>query len=186
MSRHPQLQRDEHLIVSITPTPWGLTAPFLSVLLALGLVTEGAMHLHVIHQYEPVGLAILVGPPLLVLATRLWRWRSHKIHVTSEQLITEAGALRHVVSSISLDDVVSLEVEQRFNERLRRRGVVRVVTQQGVALLGPVRHPDALARIVEQARRKRLPSVVAYDTIFEPTLPPPAWQPRTKMNRQRR
>ena len=186
MSRRPPLQRDEQLIVSVTPTPWGLTAPFVVFLLALGLVIEGGLHFHLIHRYEPEVLAVLAGPPTLVLATRVWRWRSHKIHVTSDQLITEAGALKHVVIPTSLDDIVTVEVEQRFNERLRRRGVVRVVTRTDTAILGPVRHPDALARIIEQARRKRHPSSLAYDTIFEPTLPPTTWQPSTKMTRRPR
>jgi len=72
--------------------------------------------------------------------TRLWRWRSHKIRVTSERVIVEGGVLRHYRSLVELRDVIAIRVEQRFVERVARRGSVILETSPA-ARRRRVHHP---------------------------------------------
>jgi hypothetical protein len=51
--------------------------------------------------------------------------------------------------------VYSTTIEQRWWERVLRRGVVFVETQQGAVFLGRVRHPEALARVIDRQRTRR-------------------------------
>lgn len=173
MSRGVVLGSDEALVVTVTPTAWGLTKPFLAAAVLATAVVVASSRWHALHRVEPYGLLVLVGPFVLVLATRTWRWRSHKIHVTTQRVVSEGGVLRHFVFQVPLDEIMATTVDQRLHERMRRRGVVVLTTRHDPLTLGPVRHPAALARVIEQGRRDQLPSRVSYDTVFDPWSAPP-------------
>jgi len=166
----------ERIIVRTTPTSWGLTRPALLTIVSAGLIMWGSFHAHLLHTYEGVTLAALTGPSTLVLVGRVWRWRSHTIYVTDQQIVVEGGVLNYFRSTCRLDEVLVVGLERRFTQRLRRRGVVQITTRESSLDLGPLRHPDALVRLIEQARRETRPRGAAYDTVFEPTEDPDWWK----------
>jgi uncharacterized membrane protein YdbT with pleckstrin-like domain len=121
----------------------------------------------VFDEYRVALAAVLVLPCLGILATRTWRWRSHKIHLTSQRIIVEGGVLQHSRSEVELHDLVKTRVSQRLRDRLARRGVIVVETPAGTLNLGMVRHPAALCRLIDNERRTYLVDDVAYDTVFD-------------------
>ena len=142
----------------------------MSTLLAVAaavLVQLGALHWHLIHRHEALLLLVLVGPPLLVVATRTWRWRSHKIHVTSERVIVEGGVARRFRTSVELREVVAIRVEQGLRQRISRRGDVYLETSAGTFHVGRVRHPAAFARLVDKERLNYRSDRLPFDTVFE-------------------
>jgi len=51
-----------------------------------------------------------------------------------------------------LRDVIALRVDQRVTERLARRGVVVLETNAGSVMIGKLRHPGALVRLIDAER----------------------------------
>src|SRR5579863_7227349 len=153
-------------IISVTPVARGTLRPCLSGVVLLGLVIFGAQHVLFIHQHETVFSLILAGPFAVVALTRTWRWRSHKVHVTNERIIVEGGVLRHHRSAVDLRDVVALRIDQRVSERLTRRGVVVLETNGGAIMIGKLRHPGALVRLIDAERANNQISPVPFDTVF--------------------
>jgi len=175
VARRFSLGRNERLVVSVTPTSWGLRWPLAAVAVLMAGVILGGQHAAVIHRYEGICLALVVGPPFLVLVTRTIRWRSHKVHVTTKQVAVEGGVLRRSFVSLPVDAIVLIDVQQDFRDRLRKRGLVQLRAGTEELTLGPVRHPEVLARLIDQTRRDQRPTGVSYDTVFEPTLPVDYW-----------
>lgn len=156
---------DELVVISVTPLAQGVVAPFLTLVAASALVIEAASHVHFLRVIEG-WLALVVLVPLGVVAlTRTWRWRSHKVHVTTQRVVLEGGVLRHWRSSIELRDVLATRVDQRVSERLARRGVVVLETGLGPVSLGRVRHPGALCRMID-AERHHEDRSLPFDTMF--------------------
>ncbi|MBW4030546.1 MAG: PH domain-containing protein [Acidobacteria bacterium] len=153
MSRRLRLEDGEALVISVTPVPRGLLAPALLLVVLESAVVWLAMHWQFLHRYEAIALLCVGILPALVLATRSWRWRSHKIIVTTQRIVTEGGVLARYSTQVNLGDVVTTRAEQTFLERVRRRGLVTLETSSGIAALGPVRHPMALRRLVDRIRR---------------------------------
>ena len=168
MSRRLRLEEGEALVISVTPVPRGLLAPATLLVVVEGAVVWIGMHWHLLHRYEPI---VLLGAglfPALVLATRSLRWRSHKIILTSQRIVTEGGVLGRYSSQINLGDVITTRADQTFIERLRRRGVVMLEMSSGTAVLGPVRHPMALRRLVDRSRRDLAqPQTQSWDEWFD-------------------
>ena len=156
---------DEVTVISVTPLAEGVIAPLLVLVAALVLVFEGAAHFHFLRVIEGWLALVVVAPVGLVALTRTWRWRSHKVHVTSQRVLLEGGALRHWRSSIELRDVLATRVDQRVSERLARRGVVVLETRLGPVSLGRVRHPGALCRMID-AERSHESESLPLDTVF--------------------
>ena len=156
---------DEVTVISVTPLAEGVVAPLLALVTAIVLVVEGAAHVHVLRVIEGWLALVVVVPIALVALTRTWRWRSHKVHVTSQRVLLEGGALHHWRSSIELRDVFATRVEQRVSERLARRGVVVLETRLGPVLVGRVRHPGALCRMID-AERSHDHESLPLDTVF--------------------
>jgi hypothetical protein len=98
--------------------------------------------------------------------TRAWRWRSHKVHVTNERIVQEGGVLRHYRSSIELPDVIATRVDQRVSERLTRRGLLVLETAAGPIVVGKVRHPGALCRLIDAERSGHAIRPLPLDTVF--------------------
>ena len=167
MARSGRWRPDERRIISITPVANGIVMPTLATVGALALVVEGATHVGIVHHFVASIAVVVVGPFALVLTTRFWQWRSHKIHVTSDRLIIEGGVLRHTSSSIELADILATRVDQRLNERLSKRGLVLVETAQGTVLVGRVRHPSALCRLIDRERSHFRREALPLDTVFD-------------------
>ncbi len=153
---HKSMFRDgEFPIIAVTPVSRGVIRPLLLALALIGAVIAIGTNWKFVHRYELI-IAVIVGAgPAFVTLTRWWRWRSHKVIVSSERLITLAGISSRRRTSLELSDVYSTTVEQRWWERVLRRGAVFVETEQGSVYLGRVRHPEALARVIDRQRTRR-------------------------------
>ena len=159
-------------VISVTPVARGLVRPLLSLVTAVVLVHYGA-RLHFIHEHESLALLITAGPCVLVVLTRIWRWRSHKIRITSERVVVEGGVLSHYRNSLELRDVIAIRIEQRFVERMARRGSVILETSAGPVDIGRVHHPAALCRLIEAERAGFAREELPLDTVFEFVQPDP-------------
>jgi uncharacterized membrane protein YdbT with pleckstrin-like domain len=160
------LREGEMKIISVTPVARGTVRPCLAAIVLLSLVILGAKHLFFIHQHEMWFSLILAGPFALVALTRTWRWRSHKVHVTNERIVVEGGVLHHQRSTVDLREVVAMRVDQRVSERLTKRGVVALETNGGSIVIGKLRHPEALVRLIDAERANNLIEPVPFDTVF--------------------
>jgi membrane protein YdbS with pleckstrin-like domain len=167
------MREGEVKIITVTPVARGLVRPCLAGIVMLALVIFGAKHVHLIHQHEMLLGLILAGPFALVALTRTWRWRSHKVHVTNERIVVEGGVLHHQRSSVDLRDVVALRVDQRVSERLTRRGVVVLETNAGSIMIGKLRHPEALVRLIDAERANNQIDPIPFDTVFGYDEPEP-------------
>ncbi|MHB8334574.1 MAG: PH domain-containing protein [Acidimicrobiales bacterium] len=144
--------------------------------MALALATSiryAVDSVHGLDRYQGLLYVIVVGPVLVLVATRAWRWRSNKIHVTSQRLVVEYGAIKRVRTSVELRDVVLVHTQQGLGGRLAARGDVVVETVAGPWLVGTIRHPAALVRLIEAERSRRPESPWGYDDVVEPPFP---WQ----------
>ncbi len=175
VSRRFAVGNGERVVVSVTPSAWGVRVPAVAVLVAVTTVVGAGLKISLVHHYESEVLVALVGPPTLWWATRIARWRSHKIYVTSEQVVVEGGVLHRESFRVPIDSLVTVEVRQRLHQRVRRQGIIELVTTHDTVTLGPVHHPDALARVIEQQRRSQRPFRTSYGAIFEPTIPETTW-----------
>ena len=167
MAKRSKWRDDEEHVISVTPVGRGLWTPTAATVVACVLVWLAVSNVHTIDEYRVPFAAVLVVPCLAILATRIWRWRSHKIHLTSQRLVVEGGVLQHTRSEVALPDLVKTHVVQRLWDRLSRRGVIIVETPSGTLTLGMVRHPAALSRLIDNERRNYATSGVAYDTVFD-------------------
>jgi len=167
------LREGEVKIISVTPVARGTIRPCVTGIVLLALVIIGAKHVHLIHEHEMVLGLIFAGPFALVALTRTWRWRSHKVHVTNERIVLEGGVLHHQRSTVDLRDVVALRVDQRVSERLTRRGVVVLETNGGSIMIGKLRHPGALVRLIDAERANNYVDPVPFDTVFGYEEPEP-------------
>lgn len=155
MSRRFVLENGEKPVISVTLVPRGLAAPVAVLVLVEALVVWLSTRWGLLHRHEAIAIVAVGAIPTLVVLTRSWRWRSHKIFLTSQRIVVEGGVLGRRSTQIHLSDVFATHANQSFAERLRRRGVVIVETSGGSVVLGPVRHPAALRRLVDRARRDR-------------------------------
>ena len=150
----------------MTPVSRGVVRP---LLITSGLVTTvsvGAHYWSFIAHHAPLIALIAAGPSALVTMTRWWQWRSHKIVVTTQRVFVSGGLLARSESQYDIRDVIAARVERRLHERLSRRGAVFLETQQGTVFLGVVRHPAALARLIEAQRHHVERSDTPLDTVF--------------------
>jgi len=173
MSRRLVLRENEVTIISVTPVARGLVRPFLVTFVTGALVIAAASRIGIVHRHESVIGLILVAPFAFVALTRTWRWRSHKVHVTNERVIIEGGVLHHYRSAVELRDVFATRIDQRVTERLSRRGLVVLETPAGPVVVGKVRHPGALCRLIDAERNAQPDDVVALDTVFSFDEPDP-------------
>lgn len=160
------LREGEVKIISVTPVSRGVVRPLLIVGAAIVLVVEGSVHISFVHHHESLIGLIVVGPLVLVTLTRMWRWRSHKLHVTNERIVVEGGVLHHQRSAIELRDVVATHVDQRVTQRLTRRGSLVLETAAGPVVLERVRHPSALCRLIDTERTGHHEQSLPLDTVF--------------------
>jgi membrane protein YdbS with pleckstrin-like domain len=157
----------EQRVISVTPVARGLLLPVLATIIAAALIEYGAGHVQFLRSIHLILLLVFVVPCLFVVATRTWRWRSHKVHVTNQRIIVEGGVLHHQRSEVDLRDVLATRISQRFRERLTRRGTIALETRAGTMGLGVVHHPSALCRLIDLEREACRESDLAYDTVFD-------------------
>lgn len=158
----------ENRIVTVTPVIGGVLVPISLTILAVLIVAEGSIHYGILHDIRWWLAFVVVGPMVLLTLTRLWRWRSHKIHVTTQRVIIEGGALRHWMTSIEYREILSLHQQQGIAQRLLRRGDVVVEVNSGSVHLGRVRHPSALCRIIDAQRLQEPAETPPHlDTVFD-------------------
>lgn len=167
MSRKVVWRYGEKRVIAITPVARGLAVPVLATVLAAALVEFATSHVHFLHSMRTALWLVLVVPFAFVVATRTWRWRSHKVYVTNQRVILKGGALQQHRGEVELRDVVATQVDQRVRERLTRRGVVTLETRDTTMSLGLVRHPSALCRLIDRERMALPREDVAYDTVFD-------------------
>jgi hypothetical protein len=187
MGRRVAVRDGEVRVVTVTPVGRGLARPTLALVTAIVLVQYAAARYAFVHEHRLILGAVLAGPCALLVATRVWQWRSHKIHVTSQRVVVEGGAVRHQLRSMEFTDILATRVEQRFSERVARRGELFVETIAGSQYLGRVRHPSALARLIDRERARRAHDVTGgTDFHFEAVAPPgfydlpPTREPRSE------
>jgi len=173
MGRRDLIREGEVRVISVTPVSRGVLRPFLVTLTTIALIVESASRYALVHRFEDWLILVLVGPLGLVTLTRIWRWRSHKVHVTNDRVIIEGGVLRHQRTSIEMRDVLATRVDQRVSERLTRRGYVYLETSAGPLAVGFVRHPAALCRLIDAERREGETYSVPLDTIYTYEDPDP-------------
>ena len=163
----------EDRLVSVTPTAQGI-APPLTLSLALALSVRVVVDtVSSWHRYQWWMALVVVGPSALVTLGRIARWRRQKIHVTSERVVWEAGVIDHAIESVDLRDVVAVRAERRLHERMTGRGVVVLETVGGPWVLARVRHPLALARVIDGARARVRSVPWAYDAVIDPGVTTP-------------
>ena len=147
-----RLDEDETRVVAVTPVARGVAAPLLLIALWSVATAYGARHYSLVHRVDALLVGLVVVPSIVVLASRTWRWRSHKIHVTSKRIVVEGGVVHHFRSAIALRDVLATRVEQSWGERLVRRGSIVIDTPTGAVLVSRLRHPGALCRLIDAQR----------------------------------
>ncbi len=139
--------------VSVTPISPGLTRPWILLLAVVATIREIVDVVHGAEHWQPWLYLVLAGPVLVVALARSVRWRSHKIHVHDYGVTVERGLGRRGRSSVAWADITAVDVEQGLRDRLSGRGQVVLETAAGTWPLGLVRHPMALARVIESGQR---------------------------------
>ncbi|MCU1363429.1 MAG: hypothetical protein JWM55_1257 [Acidimicrobiaceae bacterium] len=186
MSRRVLWREGEVRVISVTPVSRGVIRPALITVTTLALIVEASSRYSLIHRAGDWLIVLFVLPLAGVTLTRTWRWRSHKLHVTSERLVVEGGVMSHQRASVELRDVIATRVNQGMSDRLTRRGYVYVETMAGPVLLGQMRHPEALCRLIDSERLGGENQSDPFDTIYtyeddEPDrfeVQPERWQRR--------
>jgi membrane protein YdbS with pleckstrin-like domain len=173
MGRRGLFREGEVTVITVTPVSRGVVRPVLVTMTTIALIVVGASRYSLVHRFEDWLALIFVGPLAFVTLTRVWRWRSHKVHVTNDRVITEGGVLRHQRTSIEMRDVLATRVDQRVSERLTRRGYVYLETSAGPIAVGFVRHPGALCRLIDAERLVGESYSVPLDTVFTYEDPDP-------------
>ena len=173
VQRRLVLRDGEQRVISVTPVSRGVLRPTILALAMVATIRYAVDSLHGLDRYQALLNVVLVGPVLVVVATRVWRWRSEKIHVTTERLVVEYGATRRVRTGVELRDVVMVRTQQGIGERLTGRGSVVIETVAGPWLVGTIRHPAALVRLIDAERLRRPESQWGYDDVVDPPFP---WQ----------
>lgn len=167
MGRRATWREGETRIISVTPVARGVLRPLTLAVLLATTVVVASEHWGLVHDQEKWVALVFVGPAVLILVTRTWRWRSHKIHVTSERIVVEGGVAHRLHSAVELRDVHGIHVEQRVRERLTRRGTLYVETPDGPFYVGLVRHPLALSRLIDRERASVPSARLPFDTVFQ-------------------
>lgn len=167
MGRIEQWREGEVHVITVTPVARGVVRPLLASLAIALLVQLGALHWRYLHRHEALALLFLVGPAFMIVVTRTWRWRSHKIHVTNQRIVVQGGVAHRFRTSVELEDVIATRVEQRVRERMTRRGAVMVETSGATMHIGRVRHPAALLRVIDRERAPSANDRVPLNTVFD-------------------
>lgn len=158
MSRGLRLEDNETLVISVTPIARGVLWPAITFIVLESLVVKLAWIFSFVHEREGVVLALVGALPGLLLVTRVWRSRSHKITLTNQRIFSTRGVLTRNETQMYLEEITATHSRQTLSERLRRRGVVVLESASGEISFEAVRHPAALRRTIDRARRENADS----------------------------
>jgi uncharacterized membrane protein YdbT with pleckstrin-like domain len=143
------LREGEYVVVSVTPVAERVMVPLVATVAAIAAVLAAASTWQWAKD-QALWLALfLVLPCAIVLGGRVWRWRSRKIVVTNQRVLVSSGVSQRRRRAVELMDVTSSTLDQRWYERLTRRGYVVLETLSGEFTLDRVRRPDALWRVID-------------------------------------
>ncbi len=142
----------EDATVSVTPVSPGVTRPWILLMAVVASTREVVDVVRGLGPWQPWLYLVVAGPVALVAVVRTARWRSHKVHVHAGGITVQAGLGRRTQTTLSWDDIGAVDVERGLHDRLTARGLVVVETATGPWVLGLVRHPLALARVIEAQR----------------------------------
>ena len=178
-------REDEIHIVSVTPVPFGLIGPVLSFVALAALLVAGSESFQFVRGHWPILALVILGPTALLILTRTWRWRSHRITVTSHRIEIAHGTIRRQNDFVYFDHLVGVHTQRRVRDRLARRGGVTIETQEGPLHLGTFRHADSLVRVIQHQRDASARDAIPLDTTFDFEMPAP-YTPRLIRRRSHR
>ena len=152
------LYAGEEVLVDIRPHWVYLIGPLLTTLgviavavtLDIGIPHEGVAW----HWVEGIAAAV----PLAWLVVRFLRWRASSLVVTSFRVVERSGVVSRGQVEIRLSAIELVEVEQSLVRRMLGTGALRFTVrgEEGVRVIGDVRKPVILQRIINR-RRPPLP-----------------------------
>jgi hypothetical protein len=183
--RKTDWREDEILILALTPVPSGLFGPVLSLLAMAGLLLEGVRSVNYVHRHQVLIAVVVLGPTALLVLTRVWRWRSRRVTVTSHRVNSTHGPLRRHSESLYFDSLVGVHTQRKFWDRLTRRGEVWIDGHDGSVRLGRFRHPDSLVRVIQHQRDSFSRDSIPLNTTFDFEMPVP-FTPRIVRRRSHR
>ncbi len=160
MSPRPRLEEGEALVISVTPVAEGLLVPLLVLVLLEGVIIAFAPKWAFLHHHEALAILVVGFFPAVIISGRSWRWRSHKVVVTTQRVLVHGGVLSRFSTEINLSDVIASHATQSLFERVRRRGTVALELASGTVALPTTRHPAALRRLIDRTRRDAMTSDV--------------------------
>jgi len=146
------LRTDEFVVIMVRPLPRGFVGPLSLVAVVAGLLYLAASSWHWFRVASPLIAVVALGPPLLVVLVRTWRWWVRQIYVTNQRIVFGNGLRRRQRSSIELAHVISTHVARSWSDRLGRRGAVVLTTREQEWSLDRLRRPEVLRRIIEHQR----------------------------------
>ena len=153
MSPRLRLEEGEATVISVTPVAEGLLGPLIVLVLLEGVIIAFAPKWSLLHHYEAFVILVVGFVPALVIVGRSWRWRSHKVIVTTRRVVMYGGVLSRYSTEIDFREIVATHATQSWRERVRRRGTVLLDLPSGTVALPPVRQPAALRRLIDRTRR---------------------------------
>jgi uncharacterized membrane protein YdbT with pleckstrin-like domain len=154
MSPRPD-QKHEYALTTMYPSWWRFVGSlvFAAVMVILGLYVLAARR-----EFANGGWALVALGVFVVVRTLIAR-RSLSWSLTSERLIERRGLFSSNRREIELADIRSVEVDQRFIQRLLGLGNITVASAASADFLirlEDISNPDAIAEQLRQARLKRL------------------------------
>lgn len=166
-------QDEEIFLLSVGPVPFGLLGPLFSLALALFLFVTGMRYVSLVKEHAMIFGAILLLPTSFVVATRAWRWKSHRVVITSMRVVVRSGVLRRRLVTVYYDRLLGVHSQRRVRDRLVRQGGVTLETDEGPMYLGRFRHPDSLIRMIQHQRDAFARDSIPLDTTFDFEMPSP-------------
>lgn len=145
----------EYALAMFRPSLWRVAH---AVLTGIAFIAAGAVGVWVDPKFWHVGFAVIGFGILVILMTvasnRFLNWR-----VTSDRLIERRGFLYSHRREMELADIRSVEVDQRFLQRIVGLGDITIASAASADYsihLNNIRNPEAAADLIRQARLKRL------------------------------
>jgi uncharacterized membrane protein YdbT with pleckstrin-like domain len=161
------LHEDENVLLETRQHWWLLVAPTTFALFVLAAIVS----VFVLWSSAPAWFGwFLLAVGLVDAAyflSRLFRWRSTDLVVTSMRVIYRRGALRRVVREIPISSVQNVEYSQSILGRLVGRGhlTVESAASSGSEQFADIPHPAEVQGIIngaiEQSRQHSQPAAVA-------------------------
>jgi uncharacterized membrane protein YdbT with pleckstrin-like domain len=145
----------EYALATFRPSLWRMAH---AVLTGIAFIAVGAVGVGASPQFWHLGFAV-IGFGILVIVMAFLTNRFLTWNVTSDRLIERRGFLSSRRREMELADIRSVEVDQRFLQRVVGLGNITIASAASAdysILLNNIRNPEAAADMIRQARLKRL------------------------------